>query len=76
MDVLAGFETGDLARWRARSDDADFAFEGDVAFKDRVRAIHGSKRRRRIVAVADAGLAFAVVAEAACFQDGGHADGG
>ena len=72
--VLGHIETLDSAVVAARGDHRYFALERHERFKDAGLATDVAPSRRRIGAVLDRGMAFAVIAEAARFQDGGTSD--
>ena len=74
MHVFREIVRGEFAVLPARRDHRHFARKRDEPFKDRVLSAHGLISGRDIAGGLDAGLALAIIAEAAGFQDGGHAD--
>src|ERR1700761_215363 len=74
MEVFGERVEGELADAVARGDEGDLGVEGDHAFENAGRAVDGGPGFGGLVGGGEAELAFAVVAEAAGFEDGGEAD--
>ena len=74
VDVFAGIETGDGTINAAGSDDGNFAFECDESFQNSWGTFEGGIGGWGVFAAVQAGLAFAIIAETAGFQDRGRAD--
>ena len=74
VEVFSEWVEGELAGAVARGDERDLGVEGDHAFEDAGDFVDGGPGVGGLVGGGDAELAFAVVAEAAGFEDGGEAD--
>jgi hypothetical protein len=69
VDVLADIVSGEAAIEPARADHRDFLGEGHHAFEDRRNATERAEGDRKVGALLDLCLAFAVVAEAPGLED-------
>ena len=74
VEVFGERIEGELADAAARGDEGDFGVERDHAFEDAGDVVDGGPGFGGLIGGGEAELAFAVVAEAAGFEDAGEAD--